>query len=375
MSTSTENKRIVIYGGGMAGAILAKNLSAEFEVTLVDPNDYFEVPMATPRSLVTPEFAEQAIIPFSQALPKVHIVRGTLTEFDGRSGMVKLCEGTQMRLHGDVTVLATGSRFSNDLMRATDATFSERKAFFVKFQQRIVQAQRIFIVGGGPIGVEVAGEIMDNYANKTVTILEGGPRILMGTSEEASKHATSVLKAHGVEILCNERLQNAGSAMTEAFGGAGEARTSGGRIIPYDLIIWCIGGRPNTAYMKPFLASLLNEAGRIRVTPHLLVEGMQSVFALGDITDLAENKMAWHVTHQVKNAAFNIRQVLAGKTSRMDLKIHKPQTGNPMMAVSIGRHTGVLHLPVLGVVRSAWLNRKAKAGHMLVPKYRKILGV
>jgi hypothetical protein len=46
-----------------------------------------------------------------------------------------------------------------------------------------------------------------------------------------------------------------------------------------------------------------------------------------------------------------------------------------MMAISIGRHTGVLHLPVLGVVRSPWINRLAKAGHMLVPKYRKILGV
>jgi NADH dehydrogenase FAD-containing subunit len=375
MSTATNNQQIVIYGGGMAGAILAKKLSDGFEVTLVDPNDYFEVPMATPRSLVTPEFSEQAIIPFAQALPKVRLVRGTLTEFDGRSGTIKHNDGKQMHLQGDVTVLATGSSFSNALMRATDATFSERKAFFAKFQQRIEQAQRILIVGGGPIGVEVAGEITDKHSNKSVTLLESGPRILAGTSDEASGHAASVLKARGIEILCNERLQNAGSTKTEVFGGAGEARTSSGRTIPYDLIIWCIGGKPNTDYMKPLLASLLDEAERIRVTPQLRVEGMQSVFALGDITDLAENKMAWHIADQVKNAAFNIRQVLAGKTSNTDLKIHKPQTGNPMMAVSIGRHTGVLHLPVLGVVRSAWMNRKAKAEHMLVPKYRKILGV
>jgi apoptosis-inducing factor 2 len=280
-----------------------------------------------------------------------------------------------MRLQGDVTVLATGSSFSNPLMRASDANVSERKAFYAKFKERIAQAKSVLIVGGGPIGVEVAGEITDNFTNKKITILDGGDRILAGTSEAAARQAASVLTARGVNIICKERLERAGSPPTEVFGPAGEAITSGGLKISYDLIIWCIGGKPNTSYLQAKLSGLLNAAGRIRVTSQLRVEGMQTVFALGDITDLDENKMAWHITPQVNNAAFNIRQVLAGNVADADLKVHKPQTGNPMMAISIGRHTGVLHLPVLGVVRAPWMNRLAKAGHMLVPKYRKILGV
>ena len=358
----------------MAGAMLAKELSKDLRVTLVDSNDYFEVPMSAPRSLVTPEFAEEAIIPFKQALPKVNLVRGTLTDFDGTTGLVQLHDGKQMRLQGGVTVLATGSSFSNPLMRASDASSSQRKAFYSSFKERIAQASQILIVGGGPIGVEVAGEITDNYTTKTITILEGGPRLLAGTSEAAALHAASILTSRGVNILCNERLEKAGSPATEVFGPAGEAVTTTGRRISYDLIIWCIGGRPNTAYLKAKRSNLLNGAGRVRVTPQLRVEGMKNVFALGDITDLDENKMAWHITPQVANAAFNIRQVLKGKVEDSALKVHKPQTGNPMMAISIGRHTGVLHLPVLGVVRSPWFNRLAKAAHMLVPKYRKILG-
>lgn len=46
-----------------------------------------------------------------------------------------------------------------------------------------------------------------------------------------------------------------------------------------------------------------------------------------------------------------------------------------MMAVTLGSRAGVLHLPVVGVVRAPYINRIAKAGHMLVPKFRRALGV
>ncbi|MEX3939946.1 NAD(P)/FAD-dependent oxidoreductase [Paraburkholderia sp. EG287B] len=376
MSIHSIDTQVVIYGGGIAGALLAKTLSRTLPVTLVDPNEYFEVPMAAPRSLVKPEFAEQSIIPFAKALPRVHHVRGTLVELRRNGGLVELHDGRRHVVKGRVTVLATGSAFSNSLMRAMGgASVNERKAFYASYQQRIAAAQRILIVGGGPIGVEVAGEISEIHPQKSITILEAGPRLLGGTSEAAAAHAAKVLKNRGVTLLLNERLKLAGSTSADAFAPAGEAQTESGKRIPYDLLIWCIGGKPNTGYMKQHFPSALNGAGRIRVTPELRVVGMDTVFALGDITDLDENKMAWHIDSQVKNAAYNIRAVLAGSGKSPRLKAHKPQTGNPMMAVTLGSRNGVLHLPVLGVVRSPAFSRMAKAGHMLVPKFRKALGV
>lgn len=369
---SEIQKHVVIFGGGMAGATLAKQLAKEAQVTLVDPNDYFEVPMAAPRNLVKPAFAEQAIIPFAQALPNVTHVRGKLVEMEAGQGWVETGDGQKMRVGGDVNVLATGSFFSNPLMRANGATDVERKAFYRKYQQQIARANKILIVGGGPIGVEVAGEISENYPDKVITIVESGPRLLAGTSAEASAHATSVLRQRGVTIIVGERLQNAASTPQDVFTTGGQAQTSTDRDIAYDLIIWCVGGRPNTGYMQPHLAHLLNAQGRIRVTPQLRVEGSDTLFALGDITDLDENKMAWHIAGQVKHAATNIRRVLSGQRLSAQLVTHTAQTGNPMMAVSLGSQQGVLHLPFIGVVRSPWFTRKAKAAHMLVPKYRKI---
>lgn len=375
MSKVIAGSKVVIYGGGMAGAILAKELCSIAEVTLVDPNDYFEVPMAAPRNLVHPSFADKAIVPFRQALPGVRHLRGKLTEFTEQGGLVTLSSGKQISVSGDVSVLATGSSFSNALMRASDATADERKGFYARYSQRIAAAEKILIVGGGPIGIEVAGEISENYPQKAITILEAGPRVLAGTTVAASQFAVSVLVKRGVSILTGEKLVDSESTPGDVFANAGVATTSSGRKIAYDLIIWCVGGKPNTGYMRANFASLLNEKGQIKVTPNLRVVGKADIFALGDITDLDENKMAWHIAAQVRNAAFNIRQVLAGKVGDGHLKKHKAQTGNPMMAVTLGSRMGVVHLPVIGLIKCAAMTRAAKAGHMLVPKYRKILGV
>ena len=374
MTSPYNKKQILIIGGGMAGAILAKDLANSHKVTLVDPNDYFEVPMAAPRSLVTPEFSEAAIIPFAKALPNVEVIRGALRDFDGVNSVITQHDGVLVNLQADVTVLATGSQFPNCLMRAFDSTSTQRSSFYSQFKSQLVKATKILIVGGGPIGIELAGEITDHYPNKSITILECGNRILSGTTKEASDFAKSILESRGVNIYCNERIDAPKDNTVNLFDPVGEVVTTGGKI-DYDLLIWCVGGKPNTSYMKEKLSGVLNAKGQICVTPQLRVKGMVKVFALGDITDLDENKMAWHIAGQIKVASFNINQVLKDHASDSDLKIYKPKTNNPMMAVSIGANSGVLHLPVIGLIKTPWMVKLAKSGTMLVPKYRKILGV
>jgi NADH dehydrogenase FAD-containing subunit len=371
MGRRNENS-VVIYGGGIAGGTLAKKLSRDAKVTLVDPLDYFEVPMAAPRNLVRPGYAEKAIVAFATAMPRVELVRARLAELTPDGGIVEEDNGNRMLVRRSLSVLATGSSFANELMRAFHGSAAQRKAFYGHFNQRLTVAERVLIVGGGPIGVEVAGEISETWPDKSVTIVEAGARLLAGTSEQAAEYAASVLAARRVTIVTGERLEGADHPMTDIFASGGEASTSAGRRIPYDVLLWCTGGRPNTAYMKSHFAETLNSMGRIKVTPDLRVIGQERVFALGDITDLDENKMAAHINGQVKVAEANVRAILAGGAT--SLKSYKAQTGNPLMAVTLGSRMGVAHLPLFGVVRSPWLIRKAKAEHMLVPRYRKAIG-
>ncbi|MFT0167925.1 NAD(P)/FAD-dependent oxidoreductase [Paraburkholderia mimosarum] len=369
---SLSSRTVVIFGGGVAGATLARRLGRDYQVTLVDPLDYFEVPMSAPRSLVAPDFAGPATIPFSAALPTVRHVRGRLIEWSPDGAKVQELDGRTSVLSGDVSVLATGSRFSNPLMRSEGGTLDERKAFYRRFHLRLLQARNVLIVGGGPIGIEVAGEISETFPDKRLTVLEAGPRILGGTSPKLAAYAQRVLAGRGVAVIVNERLVGRQPA-DDLFGPGGEATTDRGRTLSYDLLLWCIGGQPNTAFMRAQHPELLDSAGRIKVDRSLRVSGQRSVFAIGDITDLAENKMAWHVQGQVKVAEANIRSVLEGRSDR--LKQYKPKTNDPTMVVTLGSRAGVAHLPGLGLVTAGWLNRLAKSAHMLVPKFRKALGV
>jgi NADH dehydrogenase FAD-containing subunit len=373
MSTSAK-KSVAIYGGGIAGAVLAHRLSRDFDVVLVDPHDYFEVPMAVPRNLVQPDFAEAAIVPFAHAMPSVRHEQAKLVKMTRDGGIIAYGDGRHTRITADASVLATGTRFPNQLMRPDEGSAARRKKFYRDYNARLGLAQRVLIVGGGPIGVETAGEISEVFPNKSVTILESGNRLLMGTSPEAAAHAASVLAARGVDIVIGERLEGSERPTDDLFGDGGEAVTSSGRVIPYDLMIWCTGGRPDTAYMADDFPEVLDTDRRIMVTPGLMVVGQQKLFAMGDVTNLPENKMALHTKGHVKVVETNIRRLLQGSPSA-PTAAYAPKTENPMMAVTLGSRTGVSHVPLLGVVRSAWLNRKVKAERMLVPQYRKALGV
>lgn len=366
-------RSVVIYGGGIAGAILARQLSPVAEVMLVDPLDYFEVPMAAPRNLVRPEFAQRSIVTFAQALPNVAHVQGRLIELSHAGGVIQSPMGELWLPQPDLTVLATGSRYANALLRGTEGAGEGRKAFYAHYSRRIADARRIVIVGGGPAGVEVAGEIADAHRDKHIVIIEAGPRILAGTSAQAAAHAGAWLQGRGVVVHTGERLLEGGADPSDVFAPGGTAVTSAGRRIPYDLMIWCTGGRPNTDYLRQHFASCLDARGRVMVTPELQVVGSPSLYALGDITDLDENKMAWHIAGQVRTAAANIRCALAGKGRR--LKQYRPQTGNPAMVVTMGSKAGVAHLSGVGVVKAGWLVSLFKARHMLVPKYRAALGM
>src|ERR1700752_2409208 len=108
---------VAIYGAGIAGAILASRLAGGFDVTLVAPTGYFEVPMAMPRLTVRPQLADKAIIPIAEALPDVRHVHGRLMELTAAGGLVDTADGTRRMITGDITVLATGSRFASSLIR------------------------------------------------------------------------------------------------------------------------------------------------------------------------------------------------------------------------------------------------------------------
>jgi NADH dehydrogenase FAD-containing subunit len=261
------------------------------------------------------------------------------------------------------------------MMRPDTGTREERQSFYQQYALQIANAKRVVIVGGGPIGVEMAGEISSHFPETQITLIESGSRILRGTSESASLHATRLLKKRGIQILTDDKLLNVSPKDSENSLEPKELVTAKGVQLSFDLLLWCTGAKPNTDYMQPYFSNALDLHQRICVTTSLRVVGEQMLFAVGDINNVNENKMAWHVAGQVECAEKNIRRVLAGQVDDSLLTQYKPQTGSQAMAVTFGPDEGMVNLPPLGLITAGWLNRRIKSSHMLVPKYRKILGV
>lgn len=217
----------------MAGAVLASQLADDFDVMVIAPTDYFEVPMAMPRLMVEPGYGEKAIVPIAEALPKAQHIRGRLVELSRAGGCVEDEDGGRRMVTADITVLATGSRFSGPFIRSSSGSIKERKASFYRLEASLASARRILIVGGGPVGVEMAGEIVGTWPGCSVTIVQSGARILAETGGSASAHAAKFLTEHGVTLLTGERIEMPLPPNGYA-AEPGEARTAR-RVVPVQL--------------------------------------------------------------------------------------------------------------------------------------------
>ncbi|KZK87985.1 NADH dehydrogenase-like protein [Pseudovibrio sp. W64] len=365
------SKSVVIYGGGIAGATLATQLSKHANVKLVSSLDYFEVPMAMPRVAVQPDYVHQAVMPFHSFLKGVDFIHGKLERFTGEVGHVIGVDGAEHMLEADISILATGSRFPSELIRPTSGSTKERHAAFKSTHNAIESAQKILLVGGGPVGVEMAGEITERFPQKSIVLVESSGEVLKGTSRKTANHAVKVLQQRGVTFMLGERVLSPAPSSSQK-AEAGQAKLSSGEVVDYDLIIWCVGGKPNTDYMQQDLAHLLDTRGYIAVEDTFQMKGQSNVFVLGDIAGIDEVKKALYVRGHVKTVSHNVLQIL--KNPQAKLKSYKPKTNDNMMVVTLGSQTGVSDVPPIGTVKASWFTRMAKAKTMLVPMYRKALG-
>lgn len=356
------NKRIVIAGGGLAGSTLAHLLQDHADVTLVDSKDYFEIRWAALRGYVEPKLAEKIVIPHAQYLPKARVVVGTLAGASDRD--VTLADGTVVLF--DLLVITTGSQ--PDPSR----TFKERIAGIERENKLIRAARSVLIVGGGPVGVEMAGEIKTDFPDKTITIVHAGERLIEFLAPPASQKALKWLQAKGIGVMFGDRL-DVEHGVTSL--GPGSYTTRKGVKMDADYVFFATGSRPDSSWLKESFARALGPDDRLKVDGYFVVEGHPNVFALGDITDIKEAKQGYFAVAHAKMLAANLKKTgfapPAEATKAKGLKSYK--AGPSIGIVSLGRAQGLAQLP-FGTF-TGFLPTKLKSKDLFVPKVRADLGL
>jgi len=368
-----DKKRVIIAGGGIGGAQLVAKLQGKADIVLVDPKEYFEVPMAAPREMVNPDFSNRAVIPYGDFLKAGRHVQGKMVNVFPDHISVEKNDSTLQELPYDFLIIATGSKYRSDLVKADSGSVEERYSHYDTLKKQIDDANRILIIGGGPVGVEISSEILEVNPEKKLTLVHSGSRLLDASSSKTATRAAAHLKGKRATIVLDEKVVD--NHESDVVTGPKTATTDKDRKIEFDLLLWCIGARHDTSYMNENYGDVLDENGRIKAEKNFLVEGQSNIFALGDVTALKETKLAAWTTMHVPVVLKNILTLIENPgTDHNKLKRYKAKTGNEMMLVALGPKNGAGTMP-WGDFLGDLTAKKLKAKDMLVGMYRKKVGV
>lgn len=328
------SRTVVVIGGGYGGATVAKALDEDADVVLVEPKDAFVQNAVSLRALVRPEWADNMFFPYDRLLRRGRIVRERVVSVD--PGGVRLASGA--RVDADYLVLATGSGYPYPFKTDTDHT-ERAKERLLGTHKELADARHVLIAGAGPVGLELAGEIKSIWPHKHVTIVDPAASLMPGFLPELREELHRQLDTIGVEL----RLGTALTAPPESEPGTAGAFTVGSTGGPISADIWfrAYGVRVASDYLGEELAAARTPQGHVRVTGTLNVEGHDHVYALGDLTDLAEAKMAGIAMQHAEVVAKNIIAQVRGERPTA---VYEPSP-LPFILLPLGPDRGVGQLP------------------------------
>lgn len=339
------NRKVVIVGGGYGGALVAKMLDAEADVTLIDPREGFVNAAASLRALTQPDWAPNAFFPFDTLLESGRVIRGRAVSVDSRG--VTLDSGD--RVEADYLVLATGSSYPYPAKPDPASTsISEQLEDLRQTHKELVDTNHVLILGAGPVGLELAGEIKEVWPDKHVTIVDRAGQVLPGFLPEVQEALRRQLDELGIDLRLDTGLTTE-PPVAPGLAGRFAVTTDKGDEIVADIWFRAFGVRINTDYLAD--GRLLPLAGQatVPVTERLNVQGYEHVYAIGDIAALADPKMASYAMTHAEVVATNIRAQLAGV---QPAAIHTP-TPERRILLPLGRHAGVGQLPTSDGVAAA----------------------
>lgn len=373
MSKSSGKQNIVIVGGGLSGTSLAKELSAKldhskYNLVVVETRPYLIYVVGGARMTVTTEdgavdnylFNYDKLLPAGKGSVKNAKVEKIVPNADGNGGELELSGGEVLPYR--FLVLATGSKWTGPVDFPEDD--ADIRQFVSQWQQRFKTAEDVVIVGGGAVGIELAGELRDEYPNKKITIVHGNDKFLNDAYSDRFRNLmASQLRARNIDLLLGEYADQFPTA------GPGELIFRSGRKIHTDLVVVTSGPVPNTGMIGNSLGGdVLTPRGNVKVLPTLQLPSQPSIFALGDIIDWQEQKQAFKSYAHGSVIAANILSLVNGSKAQKKYK-----TGPELIVVTNGRNGGGMYVGMLwGIVFGNWAAKMLKAKDlglsMIIPR-------
>jgi len=361
---SPARPTVAVIGGGYAGSNVAKQLDEAAEVVLVEPKDAFVHNVAALRALADPSWLPRIYFPYDGLLERGRVIRDRASKVD--AGRVTLAYGQE--IPADYIVLATGSAYPFPAKSDLDSTAAAHDKTLAA-HAALAAAGRVLLLGAGPVGVELAGEITATWPNKDVTLIDPAGDILGARFRpELKAEIRRQLSEIGVHVLLGSQLA-AGPPGEPGELGTFTVRTDSGVELTADIWFRCYGVRPVSDYLAGSLAGARQPDGRVEVAPSLQVIGQGRVFALGDVAT-ADHPMAGAAGRQAAIVAANIRAFITGQG-----ELAEYEAPPPGIVVPLGPHGGAGQRGGQDALLPAEVVAELKGRDMMVDRFIELLGV
>lgn len=176
---------------------------------------------------------------------------------------------------------------------------------------------RVLIIGAGPAGVELAGNIWrfgrDHHGQVEITVANSRDRLLPNLTEKVGTLAQESLTRRGIRILPNFRV---------AHMEHGAARSRSGDEVPFDVAILTIGIMPQRVFVDSGLAA--SDDGALLVNDQLESIDSSDVFGGGDCIAIKGHPVDRVGVYAVREAPILFENLLARLTGS-PLKSFRPQ--------------------------------------------------
>jgi len=335
---------VLIIGGGFAGVSAAQELEKNGIATLlVDKKDYFEVTFATLRNAAAPSITNNDARKQYKHFLSGSFKQASVETLNNQTAI--LADGTHVQFK--TAIIASGSRYPTMPIAKSNSALSInlRNEEMLKYHQQIQSANKILVIGGGVVGVELAGEIAYAFPQKHTILAHNTDALLDGFKSKTRTIALKQLKNLGVNIELNANYRNVDGVYIEQ---------NSKQVADADLVLPAVGTLPNSEFLQPQLAHILNSKGFVKVNQQLEVLGESNLYALGDVADVGEAKLGYLAQQQGTYVAKSIARKLKTKP----VKAYKR---NPLMAlIPTGQKSGVVQLPFAVTTLKPLLNMKQK---------------
>ena len=315
-ATASDRHKVVIIGSGFGGLTAAKTLKrADVDVKVIArTTHHLFQPLLY--QVATGIISEGEIAPATRVILRkqknAQVLLGDVTHIDLENQMVdSVLLGHTYSTPYDSLIIAAGagqSYFGNDHfaefapgMKSIDDALELRGRILGAFEQaerssdpvRRAKLLTFTVVGAGPTGVEMAGQIAE-LADQTlrgsfrhidpsearVILLDAAPAVLPPMGPKLGKKAQARLEKMRVEVQL-------GAMVTDVDRNGLTVKDSDGTIrrIESACKVWSAGvsGSPLGKDLAEQSGVELDRAGRVKVQPDLTLPGHPNVFVVGDM--------------------------------------------------------------------------------------------